>query len=83
MQISAEIFSTRYRNTCHGISAAAGTLGSIVAEVSLFVSSPTDSNLYVERIGWVLVGCSPLLIVAAVLVFGLGSEITGRPQDDS
>ena len=32
-QIPAEIFPTRYRCTCHGFSAAAGKLGSVLVQV--------------------------------------------------
>ena len=38
--IAAEIFPTRYRCTCHGISAATGKLGSIIAQVVLAYSLP-------------------------------------------
>jgi MFS transporter, PHS family, inorganic phosphate transporter len=34
-KIPAEIFPTRYRCTCHGISAASGKLGSIIAQCFL------------------------------------------------
>jgi PHS family inorganic phosphate transporter-like MFS transporter len=33
--IPAEIFPTRYRCTCHGVSAAAGKMGSVIVQVSL------------------------------------------------
>ena len=33
--IPAEIFPTRYRTTCHGISAASGKLGSVIAQIFL------------------------------------------------
>lgn len=33
--IPAEIFPTRYRTTCHGISAACGKLGSVIAQIFL------------------------------------------------
>lgn len=36
--IAAELFPTRFRCTCHGISAAAGKLGSIIAQVVLAYS---------------------------------------------
>ncbi|KAL2137092.1 hypothetical protein VTI74DRAFT_9698 [Chaetomium olivicolor] len=48
--IPAEIFPTCYRSTCHGISAAAGKLGSIVAVLVVYginagYSSPTRQGL--------------------------------------
>lgn len=45
--IPGEVFPTRYRSTCHGISAAAGKLGAIVAQI-IFSSKnvgESDSNL--------------------------------------
>lgn len=38
--VAAEIFGTRFRCTCHGLSAAAGKLGSIVAQIVLAYSLP-------------------------------------------
>jgi len=41
-QIPAEVFPTRYRCTCHGIAAAAGKLGSILAQLlSQKIRGPT------------------------------------------
>jgi PHS family inorganic phosphate transporter-like MFS transporter len=34
-QIPAEVFPTKYRASCHGISAGAGKLGSILTQVFL------------------------------------------------
>lgn len=34
-QMPAELFPTRYRGLCHGVSAAAGKLGSVVAQIFL------------------------------------------------
>jgi MFS transporter, PHS family, inorganic phosphate transporter len=41
--IAAELFPTSFRCTCHGISAAAGKLGSIVAQIVL-AYSPVPGN---------------------------------------
>ena len=35
LQVPAELFPTRFRCTCHGISAASGKLGSILAQCFL------------------------------------------------
>lgn len=56
--IPAEIFATRYRCTCHGISAAAGKLGSVIIQVIIpnlafggkSIRDP-DSN----GLGWLLI----------------------------
>ncbi|KAF2664732.1 MFS general substrate transporter [Microthyrium microscopicum] len=55
--IAAEVFPTKYRSTCHGISAAAGKVGSIIAQLFLMyakfgsrgVNDPESTWL-----GWVL-----------------------------
>lgn len=59
----AEIFPTRYRATCHGISAAAGKLGSVLAQVFVRYVSFKDrsGNWYTvdsinsTGLGWVLI----------------------------
>jgi MFS transporter, PHS family, inorganic phosphate transporter len=43
-QIPAEIFPTRYRGTCHGISAAAGKLGSVISVAILHGIPKTDQG---------------------------------------
>lgn len=56
--IPAEIFATRYRCTCHGISAAAGKLGSVIVQIIIprmafggkSIRDP-DSN----GLGWLLI----------------------------
>ncbi|KAJ7231967.1 major facilitator superfamily domain-containing protein [Mycena rebaudengoi] len=42
--IPGEIFPTRYRSTAHGIAAASGKLGAIVAQVAFFKLDPGSSN---------------------------------------
>jgi MFS transporter, PHS family, inorganic phosphate transporter len=57
VQIPAEVFPTKYRATCHGLSAGAGKFGSIVTQIFLAkakfggkgVNSPQSRWL-----GWVL-----------------------------
>ncbi|OCK85454.1 MFS general substrate transporter [Lepidopterella palustris CBS 459.81] len=65
--IPAEVFPTRYRCTCHGISAGAGKLGSIVAQI--FLAEAKFGNLGVNDphskwLGWAL------LVNAAVMLAG-------------
>jgi MFS transporter, PHS family, inorganic phosphate transporter len=56
-QIPAEVFPTRFRCTCHGISAAAGKLGSILAQLIVASGSPEldwfgkVTLMYVKRTG--------------------------------
>jgi len=47
--IPAEVFPTRYRCTCHGISAAAGKLGSILAQL-VVASSSADLDWFGKAI---------------------------------
>ncbi|KAB8360636.1 hypothetical protein FH972_024374 [Carpinus fangiana] len=42
--MSAELYPTRYRCTCHGISAAAGKLGAIIAQLIVQVPKFRDAN---------------------------------------
>lgn len=68
--IPAELFPTRYRATCHGISAAAGKLGSILVQVfsayyKFGSSSPGDEQT--KRYGTILVVFSVCMILGAVI----------------
>jgi PHS family inorganic phosphate transporter-like MFS transporter len=62
--IPAEIFPTRYRGTCHGISAAAGKLGSIVVQAFLPYTRITNPNSL--NLGWILIGFSFAMALGAV-----------------
>ncbi|KAL4803064.1 major facilitator superfamily domain-containing protein [Aspergillus unguis] len=65
--IPAEIFPTRYRATCHGISAAAGKLGSILVQLLSayykFGSGPGDDQTI--RHGWMLIVFSGCMVLGA------------------
>lgn len=67
--IPAEIFPTRYRATCHGISAAAGKLGSILVQVLSayykFGSGVGDEPTI--RHGWILIVFSVCMVLGAVV----------------
>jgi PHS family inorganic phosphate transporter-like MFS transporter len=72
--IPAEIFPTRYRCTCHGISAAAGKLGSWLAQIFLafaFKSSDQHQQLNRERdyFGNVLLVMGGFMIAGAVTTY--------------
>jgi PHS family inorganic phosphate transporter-like MFS transporter len=45
--IPGEIFPTRYRSTAHGIAAASGKLGAIVAQIIFFKVHKSDTTLRV------------------------------------
>ena len=67
--IPAEIFPTRYRATCHGISAGSGKLGSILVQIFSvyykFGSAPGDESTI--RHGWVLIVFSACMILGAAV----------------
>lgn len=57
-QIPAEQFPTRYRCTCHGLSAASGKFGSVVVQLAVGLSGAT--NLGTTSLGNWLLGYAPL-----------------------
>ncbi|KAL3472483.1 major facilitator superfamily domain-containing protein [Aspergillus californicus] len=67
--IPAEIFPTRYRATCHGISAGAGKLGSILIQVFSayykFGTGPGDEQTI--RHGWMLIVFSACMVIGAAV----------------
>jgi MFS transporter, PHS family, inorganic phosphate transporter len=68
--IPAEVFPTRYRASCHGISAAAGKLGSILVQIfsayyKFGSSSPGDQQT--RRYGIILIVFSGTMIAGAVV----------------
>ena len=66
--IPAEIFPTRYRCTCHGISAAAGKLGSIVGQAFIdHVHFPGGEDAGGKRrsLGWILMVLALFMAVGA------------------
>ncbi|KAI9851420.1 MAG: Inorganic phosphate transporter pho84 [Thelocarpon superellum] len=69
--IAAEVFPTRYRCTCVGISAAFGKLGSVVAQVFLgYVKFGTANYLdQQDWLGYVLLVFSAFMIVGAILTY--------------
>jgi len=69
-QLPAEIFPTRYRGSCYGISAASGKLGSVLVQVfSLYYkfgsSSPGAEST--KRYGTILIIFSAAMILGAVV----------------
>lgn len=59
VQIAAEVFPTKYRCTCHGLSAAAGKFGSIIAQIFLAYAKFGSPGHGVNEpnsnwLGWVL-----------------------------
>ncbi|RHZ57668.1 phosphate transporter [Aspergillus thermomutatus] len=67
--IPAEVFPTRYRATCHGISAGAGKLGSILVQVfsSYYNFGTGPGNEPTIRHGWILIVFSACMIFGAAV----------------
>lgn len=68
--LPAELFPTRYRASCHGISAAAGKLGSILVQVFSayyqFGSSSLDEK-GTKRYGTILIVFSVAMVLGAIV----------------
>jgi len=71
--IPAEIFPTRYRGTCHGISAASGKLGSII--VQAFLPSTNIANPNSMSLGWILIGFSSAMGLGALISWAWIPEV--------
>lgn len=68
--LPAELFPTRYRATCHGLSAGAGKLGSILVQIfSTYyrVGSNTPGRGETKRYGYVLIVFSALMVLGAIV----------------
>ncbi|CAG8561677.1 6092_t:CDS:2 [Dentiscutata heterogama] len=65
--VPSEVFPTRYRSTGHGISAASGKLGAIIAQVGFFqLKDIGGTNNFVDRL---------ILIFACFMFFGIFSTL--------
>jgi PHS family inorganic phosphate transporter-like MFS transporter len=78
--IPAEIFPTRYRATCHGISAAAGKLASVI--VQAFLPQTKITNLNSKNLGWVLIGFSFAMALGAVCTWAWIPEVQDARGSD-
>lgn len=84
--IPAELFPTKYRATCHGISAASGKLGSIIIQAFLAYvkfggqgsGSVTPDHPYSQWLGWVLLICALPMILGAVVTHFWTPEVQNR-----
>ncbi len=66
--IPAELFPTRYRATCHAISAAAGKLGSILVQVfSAYYKFTSTGDTQTKRYGTILVIFSAAMFLGAII----------------
>src|ERR1700721_2479466 len=78
--VPGEVFPTRYRSTAHGISAACGKLGAVIAQV---VFSPLKDNGGVTN-GWVnhLMQIFALFMLIGFCLSWLIPETNGRTLED-
>jgi MFS transporter, PHS family, inorganic phosphate transporter len=66
--IPAEIFPTRYRCTSHGISAAAGKMGSIVGQLFIsYVRFPGQKPDAQGPLGWILMILASFMAIGALI----------------
>lgn len=77
--IPAEIFPTRYRCTCHGIAAAAGKLGSWLAQIFLAYAfkskdAKNQENNEKQLFGYVLIVMSIFMLAGALTTYWLVPE---------
>ena len=82
--IPAELYPTKYRATCHGISAAAGKVGSIITQVFLAYvkfnsgsGNVTSSDPESKWLGWVLMIFSLPMVIGAVVTWFLIPDVQG------
>ncbi|TAQ85275.1 hypothetical protein B7494_g6408 [Chlorociboria aeruginascens] len=78
--IPAEIFPTRYRGTCHGISAAAGKLGSVVVQAFL-PSTHIDTDNH--SLSWILIGFAFAMALGAVVAWAWIPEVQNVRGSDT
>ncbi|KAK4348948.1 hypothetical protein RND71_031703 [Anisodus tanguticus] len=65
--VPAELFPTRFRTTCHGISGAIGKLGAIIGSVGFLWASHNKKDGYSEGIGM----SASLILLAGVCLVGM------------
>jgi MFS transporter, PHS family, inorganic phosphate transporter len=83
--LPAEIFPTRYRCTCHGISAAAGKLGSVFVQAILPHMSfggvkANDPNSH--RLGYLFIIFGIVMGFGALFAWALIPEVQNRRDDE-
>lgn len=79
--IPAEIFPTRYRATCHGISAAAGKLASVIVQAFLPQTKITNPNS--KNLGWVLISFSFAMALGAMCTWAWIPELQNPRGTDA
>lgn len=95
--VPGECFPTRYRSTCHGISAASGKVGSIIAQAAIaplrtrgFKKGDTNKSPWLNHVLeiyalFMLLGCFTTLLIPEtkrLTLEQLAGEVPGTPQYD-
>ncbi|KAM3422172.1 hypothetical protein BST61_g2541 [Cercospora zeina] len=93
--VPGECFPTRYRSTCHGISAASGKIGSIIAQAAIAPlrtrgATATNANPWLNHVLqifalFMLLGCFTTLLIPEtkrLTLEQLAGEVPGTPQYD-
>jgi PHS family inorganic phosphate transporter-like MFS transporter len=82
--LPAELFPTRYRASCHGISAGMGKLGSILVQVFSYYykfGSSTPGGAGTKRYGTILIVFSGVMLLGAVVTHFLIPDVQYRELD--
>ncbi|EME77982.1 uncharacterized protein MYCFIDRAFT_212607 [Pseudocercospora fijiensis CIRAD86] len=93
--VPGECFPTRYRSTCHGISAASGKVGSIIAQAAIAPlrtrgATSTNASPWLNHVLeifalFMLLGCFTTLLIPEtkrLTLEQLAGEVPGTPQYD-
>ncbi|KJX96209.1 inorganic phosphate transporter pho84 like protein [Zymoseptoria brevis] len=93
--VPGECFPTRYRSTCHGISAASGKIGSIIAQAALAPlrtrgATKTNASPWLNHVLqiyalFMLLGCFTTLLIPETkrkTLEQLAGEVPGTPEYD-
>ncbi|OZJ05822.1 hypothetical protein BZG36_00955 [Bifiguratus adelaidae] len=87
--VPGEVFPTRYRSTGHGISAASGKLGAVIAQIGFGmlkdIGGPSGSGAFVDKLlcifaAFMLSGCFSTLLIPETKGRSL-EENSGEDQD--
>lgn len=79
--LPAELFPTRYRGTCHGLSAGAGKLGSILVQIfSTYyrLGSSTPGDAETARYGKVLIVFSAIMVLGAIVTHYMVPDVQAK-----
>lgn len=82
--LPAELFPTRYRASCHGISAGMGKLGSILVQVFSYYyrfGSSTPGGAGTKRYGTILIVFSVVMLLGAVVTHFFIPDVQYRDLD--